>query len=340
MLYNDYRPHSFEDVVGQNSAVSIIKSAIAQSRLSHSILLSGIQGTGKTSLARIIAKAIGCNDAYIFEIDAASNSSVDDVRRLITATRIPPNVGKFKTYIIDEAHMYSNAAMNALLKVLEEPPKHCRFILCTTEKRKLLATILSRCQTFDLKCIEDTDIVGRLKFICITEGIPFEEDALCFIAREARGSMRDAISLLELVREKCVMEELSDKLNIVSITSYLELIQIIIDGEVDKALIILNEMSKIIDAVKLCEGLTSFIRDLFYFKSPETQVLITMSELQKEAMKRAFKELGAAFIFNMLNELNKCTETKSNALQMQTVRLNLEISVIRLILQRKKQLKK
>jgi DNA polymerase-3 subunit gamma/tau len=332
MLYNEYRPKTFEDVVGQENNIEIIKAAMAKNKLAQSILISGIHGTGKTTLARIIARETGCSEVDIIEIDAASNNSVDDVRRLITMARIPPHESKFKTYVIDEAHMYSNAAFNALLKILEEPPKHCRFILCTTEKHKIIATILSRCQKFDLRIIEDSDIVGRLRYICESEEIEYEDDALCFIAREAQGSLRDAISLLELCRNKCVMDEITDKLNVVGTASYLELMDTIVSAEVDKMLIVLNEIGKKIDAVKLCEGLSSFIRDLFYFKSADTDVLITMSELQKDAMRKLYQDLGAAFIFNMMNMLNGCAEAHSTL----AVRLNLELALIKLILQRKK----
>jgi len=340
MLYNTYRPQSFDDVVGQETAISTIRAAITKDRLSHSILINGMHGTGKTTLARLIAKETKCLDCDIFEIDAASNNSVEDARNLIKTTRVHPT-GKVKTYIIDEAHMYSSQAFNALLKVIEEPPSYCRFILCTTEKHKIIATIQSRCQLFDLKKIEGSDVVDRLKFICVTEGINFEEEALITIARQSNGSLRDAISLLEMCRENCSTSELFDKLNMVSQLAYFNLVTAMKDAEVDKSLLILDKLLRSIEVDKFCLGFTEFLRDLFYFKSAATETLIFMSDSLKKEMRLLYKGLGPSLIFGMLDNISKILyDVNESTLKNQSIRLGLEILIIKINLNRKKQLTK
>lgn len=333
MLYNKYRPQTLDEVIGQSSVVETIKAAISTNKLSHSILFSGIHGTGKTSLARILAKDLGCSDIDIIELDAASHNGVEDIRGIITSTRIPPHASKFKVYIIDEAHMLSNAAFNALLKVLEEPPKHCKFILCTTEKRKIIPTVLSRCQVYDLTEITSDEIKTHLIDICNKEGIKYEEEAINFIAFEANGSMRDALSLLELCQDNCTIKNIYSKMGGVSRADYFQLLNLIAEGNIDEILIQLNTMLKGANVQRVLEDLCVLIRDLFYFKSEETQFLVIASKEEKEIMQGLFKSFGAAFCFNMLDSLNACIKPNSTNT---AVILNVQICLVKLILQRNK----
>ena len=200
-----YRPVNFEDVVGQQAITSTLKNAISNNKLAQALLFTGPRGVGKTSCARIVAREINNfkinddNSYNIFELDAASNNGVEGIRNLIDQTRIPPQTGKYKVYIIDEVHMLSSGAFNAFLKTLEEPPSHCIFILATTEKHKIIPTILSRCQIYNFKRITIDDIVSHLKKICQIEQIEFEDDALKQIASKCDGAMRDALQLFDKV---------------------------------------------------------------------------------------------------------------------------------------------
>jgi len=334
MLYNKYRPKEFSEVKGQDFVVETIKKAIDENLLAHSILLTGTHGTGKTSIARLIAKELKIDTTCIFEIDAASNNSVDDVRQLVTTAKIPPHVGKYKVYIIDEAHMYSNAAFNGLLKLMEEPPKHCYFILCTTEKSKIIPTILSRCQIFDLKPISDNEIFDQLMNIVEQEEIDCEEEALLVIVEEAQGSMRNALSLLELVKDNCTLDSITSLLEITSKRKFEELTQLIVDVSIDDLIIFLRKELNVHNVQRFLIDYTSYIRDLFYFKSTETTELVSLSDSQKTVAQKLFDELGVAFLFTILDSLNGCLNNPLT--NNKAVILNIEIVLIKLILQRKK----
>ena len=239
-----YRPQSFEDVVGQSAITKTLQKAIKENHLAQALLFTGPRGVGKTTCARILAKMINSqdnensNEDYsfnIFELDAASNNSVDDIRNLTDQVRIPPQIGSYKVYIIDEVHMLSSGAFNAFLKTLEEPPVHCIFILATTEKHKIIPTILSRCQIYNFKRITNNDIVKHLKNICELEKIESDDDALIQIANKSDGAMRDALQLFDKVvgvNKKITSEMVLENLNTVSFEKYLEIISAIKEKDI------------------------------------------------------------------------------------------------------------
>ena len=279
-----YRPQSFRDVVGQQAITNTLLNAIENNHLAQALLFTGPRGVGKTTCARILAKKIneqsGVTDdndfAFnVFELDAASNNSVDDIRKLIEQVRIPPQVGNYKVYIIDEVHMLSTAAFNAFLKTLEEPPKHAIFILATTEKHKIIPTILSRCQIFDFKRITISDIREYLKYIAEQQGIEAEDEALQIIAQKADGAMRDALSIFDRVvsfsGDKITRQATSEILNVLDYEVYFKVTDLILDNKLPDLLLELNTViAQGFDGNHFIAGLASHFRDLMVCKNQAT----------------------------------------------------------------------
>ncbi len=294
-----YRPKTFDEVVGQHAVTNILKKAIEQKRLAQALLFTGPRGVGKTSCARIMAREVNKEflddpdqdlSFNIFELDAASNNSVDDIRELIEQVRIPPQVAKYKVYIIDEVHMLSNQAFNAFLKTLEEPPEHAIFILATTEKHKIPATILSRCQIFDFKRISITDIKNHLKKIAQWEDIEADEDALYLIARKADGALRDALSafdkIVSLGEEKITRSLVANHLGILDFDIYFDIIDLIHKRDITALLQYFNKLvTEGVDIHFFIGGLTSHFRDLLIAKHPETIALLEQSDEIKQRYK-------------------------------------------------------
>ncbi|HCD23358.1 MAG TPA: DNA polymerase III subunit gamma/tau [Flavobacteriaceae bacterium] len=293
-----YRPQTFEDVVGQQSITQTLENAIAQNHLAQALLFCGPRGVGKTTCARILAKRINEADSdhpsedfafNIFELDAASNNSVDDIRNLIDQVRIPPQQGKFKVYIIDEVHMLSSSAFNAFLKTLEEPPKHAVFILATTEKHKIIPTILSRCQIFDFKRITVTDTVNYLKYIAKQQEINADEDALHLIALKADGAMRDALSIFDRMVSfagvTMTKEMVAEHLNVLDYATYLKITELLWKGAIPEVLLELDQvLAKGFDAQYFIAGLAAHFRDLMMALYSQTGVLLEMSDHAKAKM--------------------------------------------------------
>jgi DNA polymerase-3 subunit gamma/tau len=309
MLYNKYRPDSFDTVVGQHNTVLALKKLVNSDEKFPNLILTGKHGTGKTSLARIIAKELGCSDIDIFELDAASNNTIENVRSIIQQCRIPPQNSKYKVYIIDEVHMFSSAGFDTLLKTLEEPPEYVVFILCTTEKLKLKGSIMSRCMMFNLNNIADKDIITRLKYVCDEECIKYEEGTLELIAASAEGSLRDALSYME----KCinfdnqlVYSEVSDNLNHVDYQFYYKVYDAILNHDTDGILSLVNEI--ILQGHELSsfiKGLSSYTRDLFVLKSDKNDNLISAPETLKKSMREQSKALGPATTFSILSMIDE-----------------------------------
>lgn len=290
-----YRPTTWESVVGQKSITDTLKTAISSNHLAQAFLFTGPRGVGKTTTARILAKTINKNDLKeevsekedfafnIFELDAASNNSVDDIRQLIDQVRIPPQIGSHKVYIIDEVHMLSTAAFNAFLKTLEEPPAHAIFILATTEKHKVLPTIISRCQVFDFQRIGISDIVNYLQFISEKEGIQSEEIALHTIAQKADGGMRDALSLFDQIvsfsGNNITYTNVIDNLNILDFEFYFKVTDFILDHNPSECLLLFNRvLEKGFDGHNFIVGLSSHFRDLLVCSDPHTIALLETSD--------------------------------------------------------------
>ncbi len=302
-----YRPTTWESVVGQKPITDTLKTAISSNHLAQAFLFTGPRGVGKTTTARILAKTINKNDLKeavsenedfafnIFELDAASNNSVDDIRQLIDQVRIPPQIGSHKVYIIDEVHMLSTAAFNAFLKTLEEPPAHAIFILATTEKHKVLPTIISRCQVFDFQRIGISDIVGYLQFISEKEGIKAEEIALHTIAQKADGGMRDALSLFDQIvsfsGNNITYTHVIDSLNILDFDFYFKVTDHILDHNPSECLLLFNTvLEKGFDGHNFLIGISSHFRDLLVCSDRHTLVLLeTSDDLRPRYLEQAQK---------------------------------------------------
>ncbi len=326
-----YRPETFKSVVGQQSITGTLKNAIKNNHLGHAYLFCGPRGVGKTTCARIFAKTINCvnptsetepcnecescmafnkSRSYnIHELDAASNNSVDGIRTLTEQVRIPPQVGKFSVYIIDEVHMLSQSAFNAFLKTLEEPPSHAVFILATTEKHKIIPTILSRCQIFDFNRIKVEDAVHYLEFISQKEKIEYEEEALHVIAQKADGAMRDALSIFDQIvsfsGKKIIYQDVIDNLNILDYEYYFRITDDFLEGNVSEALLIFDEVIDAgFDGHNFITGLASHLRDLLVSSDPATIKLLEVSDSLKKRYLEQSKKCETEFLFRALEICN------------------------------------
>ncbi|NND62919.1 MAG: DNA polymerase III subunit gamma/tau [Flavobacteriaceae bacterium] len=315
-----YRPTVFEDVVGQQAITNTLENAIENDHLAQALLFTGPRGVGKTTCARILAKKINDDGTHhededfafnIFELDAASNNSVDDIRNLIDQVRIPPQVGKFKVYIIDEVHMLSSAAFNAFLKTLEEPPRHAIFILATTEKHKIIPTILSRCQIFDFRRITVNDIKSQLAEVAKAEEIEAEDDALHIIAQKADGAMRDALSIFDRVvsfsGKNLTRQAVTENLNVLDYTYYFKITDLLLANKIPEALVSYDEiLSRGFDGHHFIAGLASHFRDLLVCKNEETVSLLEVGEQVKEMYLKQSKETSKDFLIDAIGIANDC----------------------------------
>ena len=315
-----YRPQTFKDVVGQQAITNTLLNAIEHNHLAQALLFTGPRGVGKTTCARILAKKINQEDNQdpnedfafnIFELDAASNNSVDDIRNLIDQVRIPPQVGKYKVYIIDEVHMLSQAAFNAFLKTLEEPPKHAIFILATTEKHKIIPTILSRCQIFDFKRITVKDAKEYLAYIAEQEGVNAEDDALHIIAQKADGAMRDALSIYDRVvsfsGKDLTRQAVTENLNVLDYDTYLTATHLILQNDIPQLLLQYNEiLSHGFDGHHFIAGLASHFRDLLVCQNPKTINLLEVGENTKALYYEQAQKASAEFLLKGIELANEC----------------------------------
>ena len=315
-----YRPQTFKDVVGQTAITNTLLNAIEHNHLAQALLFTGPRGVGKTTCARILAKMINSDGTEtededfafnIFELDAASNNSVDDIRSLTDQVRIPPQVGKYKVYIIDEVHMLSQAAFNAFLKTLEEPPKHCIFILATTEKHKIIPTILSRCQIFDFKRITVKDAKEHLMYIAKEQGVKAEDDALHIIAQKADGAMRDALSIFDRVvsfsGKNLTRQAVTENLNVLDYETYFDSTELILKNKIPELLIQFNGiLSKGFEGHHYIAGLASHFRDLLVCKTPQTIELLEVGDQTKEKYLKQSKEASQDFLLKGIEIANDC----------------------------------
>ena len=335
-----YRPKTFDEVAGQEAITSTLVNAINNNQLAQALLFTGPRGVGKTSCARILAKMINSsidNDkqdfAYnIFELDAASNNSVDDIRNLTEQVRIPPQLGKYKVYIIDEVHMLSTSAFNAFLKTLEEPPKHCIFILATTEKHKIIPTILSRCQIYDFKRITNKDIVEYLIKICKKEGVEFEAEALDIIANKADGAMRDALSIFDRIlsynNKEITVKDVSINLNVLDQEIYSKSIDLILENKIPELLLLLDSViSKGFEGINYISGLSTYSRNLLISKDEKTITLLDYSDKSKKKIIDQAKKISPEIIINCLELLNKCEINYRSSINQ---RLLIELTIMQL----------
>jgi len=316
-----YRPQVFEDVVGQRAITNTLENAIKNNHLAQALLFTGPRGVGKTTCARILAKRINQkgkevdpNEDFafnIFELDAASNNSVDDIRNLTDQVRIPPQTGNYKVYIIDEVHMLSQAAFNAFLKTLEEPPAHAIFILATTEKHKIIPTILSRCQIFDFKRIGVIDIKNYLKKIADQENISADDDALHIIAQKADGALRDALSIFDRVvsfsGDNLTRQAVAENLNVLDYDSYFKATDLILKNDIPQLLIAFNEiLAKGFDGHHFIAGLASHFRDLLVASDNATVDLLEVGDkTQKQYLEQA-KNSKISFLLQAIELANDC----------------------------------
>jgi DNA polymerase-3 subunit gamma/tau len=350
-----YRPSDFKSVVGQQHITTTLKNAIKNNHLAQAFLFCGPRGVGKTTCARILAKTINCenltadfeacnvcdsckafnNNASfnVHELDAASNNSVDDIRNLVEQVRYAPQQGQYKVYIIDEVHMLSNAAFNAFLKTLEEPPKYAIFILATTEKHKVIPTILSRCQIFDFNRIQIADISEHLKYISSAENIDYEEEALRLIATKADGALRDALSIFDLIvtysaGNKVTYQETIDNLHILDYDYYFKVVGALLEGSIGSTLLIFDEiLKKGFDGHNFIVGLTEHLRDLIVCKDPGTVELLQVSENAKERYLHQSQLASVSFILSAMNVCSQCDiQYKTSKNQ----RLHVELALMKL----------
>ncbi|MBI4645350.1 MAG: DNA polymerase III subunit gamma/tau [Bacteroidia bacterium] len=349
-----YRPGTFESVIGQASIITTLKNSIKTKHLAHSYLFCGPRGVGKTTCARIFAKTINCfhitekaeacnecescnafdkSASYnIHELDAASNNSVEDIRNLIDQVRIPPQIGKYSIYIIDEVHMLSSSAFNAFLKTLEEPPLHAIFILATTEKHKVLPTIISRCQIFDFNRIKVNDIVSYLAFVAKNEDIIIEHDAMNIIALKADGSMRDALSMFDQIvsfaGNNITYKNVIDNLNVLDYKFYFQLTQAFLHENISEALLTFDEiLNEGYDGQSLISGLSCHFRDLLVCKDKDTLPLLEVGETIKD---KYFEQSLACPVQFLFNALEICNEHDLNYKVSLNKRLHIELALLKL----------
>ena len=315
-----YRPQNFEDVVGQQAITSTLENSIKNNHLAQALLFTGPRGVGKTSCARILAKRINEKNTTtkdedfafnIFELDAASNNSVDDIRNLTEQVRIPPQTGKYKVYIIDEVHMLSQAAFNAFLKTLEEPPAHAIFILATTEKHKIIPTILSRCQIFDFKRIGVLDAKNYLKIICKKENITADDDALHIIAQKADGAMRDALSIFDRVisfsGNNLTREAVTKNLNVLDYEVFFDMTDLLLANKIPEVLIAFNTiLSKGFEGHHFINGLASHFRDLLVAKDKITIDLLEVGDTIKKQYLEQSVKTSIKFLIQSIDKANEC----------------------------------
>ena len=328
-----YRPSTFESVVGQRALTTTLKNAIATGKLAHAYLFCGPRGVGKTTCARIFAKTINCmsptaegeacnqcesctafneqRSYNIHELDAASNNSVDDIRQLVEQVRIPPQIGKYKVYIIDEVHMLSASAFNAFLKTLEEPPRHAIFILATTEKHKILPTILSRCQIYDFNRISVEDTVAHLAYVASKEGITVEPEALNVIALKADGGMRDALSIFDQVVSftggNITYKSVIENLNVLDYEYYFKLTDLLLENKVPESMLLFNDvLKKGFDGSHFITGLSSHFRDLLVSKDPSTLQLLEVGAGIRDRYKEQAQKCDQKFLYRAMKLCNDC----------------------------------
>ena len=336
-----YRPQEFDTVVGQSHITDTLEHAIDTSQIAQALLFCGPRGVGKTTCARILARKINQKDgstsedgfAYnIHELDAASNNSVDDIRLLIDQVRFAPQVGKYKIYIIDEVHMLTQAAFNAFLKTLEEPPAHAIFILATTEKHKIIPTILSRCQIYDFKRIVIEDIQDHLKKIADKEGIQYEDDALYLVAQKADGALRDALSIFDrlttFTQKNITLTKAAEVLNVLDYEQYLSIVDLVHDNKIPEVLTAFNEIiKKGFDAHQFIAGLGNHFRDVMMSQNPHTINLIEVGEKSKVK----FAEQGKLWSQQLLiDALEICNHADIHYKISKNPRLTVEIALMQL----------
>ena len=349
-----YRPATFRSVVGQEALTTTLKNAISGNKLAHAYLFCGPRGVGKTTCARIFAKTINClnltpeheacnacescvafdeqRSYNIHELDAASNNSVDDIRSLIDQVRVPPQIGKYKVYIIDEVHMLSTAAFNSFLKTLEEPPAHAIFILATTEKHKIIPTILSRCQVYDFNRINISDIVRHLQYVAKEENVTAEAEALNIIAQKADGGMRDALSIFDqtvsYTSGNVTYKSVIENLNVLDYEYYFRLTDAILAGNVVDCLLVLNDiLNRGFEGQYIISGVTSHFRDLLVCKDPITAQLFEVGASIRERYIATAKKCGNPFLYKAIEIANECD---LNYRLSKNKRLLLELAFIKL----------
>ena len=333
---SEYRPKDFSDMIGQDAIVKTLSNAIKNDKIPQALLFCGPRGVGKTSCARILAKQINNleeNFEYnIFELDAASNNSVEDIRSITDQIRIPPQIGKYKVYIIDEVHMLSNAAFNAFLKSLEEPPKHVVFILATTEKNKIIPTILSRCQIYDFKKVDVVDITELLKNICTDKKIKFDENSLSLIAEKSDGSIRDSLSmfdrLVSFTDSNLTMDEVTANLNVLDYETYFELSNLIISKDIPGILTKYNDIFiRGFDDVNLLNGLSRHLREILISKLGSSDKL---SDLKNELNLKYIEHSNEFSDENLILMIEIINESLINYQKINDKRIHTELCLMRL----------
>ncbi|MBQ7471928.1 MAG: DNA polymerase III subunit gamma/tau [Prevotella sp.] len=349
-----YRPMTFDSVVGQSALTTTLKNAVRSGKLAHAYLFCGPRGMGKTTCARIFAKAINCmspteegeacnhcescqafneqRSYNIFELDAASNNSVENIKALMDQTRIPPQVGRYKVFIIDEVHMLSTAAFNAFLKTLEEPPAHVIFILATTEKHKILPTIISRCQIYDFERMTVQNTINHLKSVAEKEGITYEDEALAVIAEKADGGMRDALSIFDQAASFCqgniTYQKVIEDLNVLDADNYFRFIDLALENKVSDMMVLLNQLiGKGFDGGNLLLGLASHVRNVLMAKDAQTLPLLEVSEQQRQHYQEQAQKCPVAFLYKALKLANQCD---INYRQSSNKRLLVELTLIQI----------
>ena len=352
-LYRKFRPDNFDDVKGQDHIVTTLTNQIKANRIGHAYLFCGTRGTGKTTVAKILAKAVNCEHPVngspcnecamckaiqagtamnVIEIDAASNNGVDNIREIREEVAYRPTEGKYKVYIIDEVHMLSTGAFNALLKTLEEPPSYVIFILATTEKHKILPTILSRCQIYDFERMTTNDIINHLKKVAEKEGITYEDEALNIIAEKADGGMRDALSVFDQAASFCqgniTYAKVTEDLNVLDTDNYFNIVDLCLQNKVSDAMLLLNSIiAKGFAGGHFINGLASHIRNVLMAKDVQTLPLLEVSQKQRQKYEEQAKKCPTTFLYQALKLLNQCD---INYRQSSNKRLLVEITLIQI----------